>query len=184
MLRATTAFYVFVRDMSSGHKISCVVPRNELWEDEVTTIVLESRINKFFIHLDRITKPPIAFVLRVLGAFGACWGGFSSVNVTRKQFFRYLGNDNLMDNPVYGKTALSVSIMVATIAFFVFMRAKSNSHKISRIVLENKLQEDDVITMVLAPGINNFFTLPSQAQKIMSDDIVLRLMNEKSITFP
>ncbi len=77
---------------------------------------------KIFNAIDKVAKPVATFVLKVLGAFGACWGTFSSVDTTRKQFFGYTGSDNLMDNSTYATTALCVSISMATLSSYLIIR--------------------------------------------------------------
>lgn len=101
-----------------------------------------------FNRVDKVVKPAVIFVLKVLGAFGACWGTFSSVDVTRKQVFGYSGDDSLMDNPIYSKVALGVSTGMAVLSSYLIIReqlSKCGPQKKQ----ENSASEDVFVTIPL-----------------------------------
>lgn len=79
---------------------------------------------------DCVAKPIISFVLRVLGAFGACWGVFSLVDATRRHFFSYSGEDVLMNNPIYARSAVIISISVATLSGYLLLRENCSQKKL------------------------------------------------------
>ncbi len=75
-------------------------------------------------YIDIVVNPVVEFVLRVLGAFGACWGTFSAVEVVREQLFHGSKDDSLMNNPIYSKVALGVSAAAAGLSTYVLIREK------------------------------------------------------------
>lgn len=66
----------------------------------------------------------VGFYLRVVGAFGASWAIFASLDITRTQFFGYDGREKLLDNPIYAKVAVLVSLTIGIAAFCIFVKEK------------------------------------------------------------
>lgn len=81
-------------------------------------------------YIDVVAKPVVQFVLRILGAFGACWGTFSAVEIVREQFFHGSKDNSLMNNPIYSKVALGVSLTAAGISTYVLIREKLGASNI------------------------------------------------------
>ena len=66
----------------------------------------------------------VVFVLKVLGAFGACWGSFSAASIAYREFGGGPNDVDFMSNPVYAITALGVSLGVATLSIYILVRDK------------------------------------------------------------
>ncbi len=70
----------------------------------------------------------VTFVLKILGAFGACWGGFSAASIAYREFGGGPEDVDFMNNSIYAKTALCVSLSAATLSAYVIARDKLNAH--------------------------------------------------------
>ncbi len=111
----------------------------------------------------------VTFVLRVLGAFGACWGTFSSLSVTYTEFFGGEEGTNFMDNPVYAKTALGISTSAALLSAYIIVRDKLEDYysKIS-------YQEIDVTI----PTCNSFNSQPLNRDPLALEEVDLEASTE------
>ncbi len=85
---------------------------------------MKSCCSSLLRFLLEIVEFVVGFYLRVVGAFGASWAIFASLDVTRTQFFGYEGKEKLLDNPTYAKVAILVSLTVGLAAFGVFAKEK------------------------------------------------------------
>lgn len=128
---------------------------------------------------DYIAKPVVSFVLRVLGAFGACWGVFSSVDVTRRQFFSYTGEDTLMNNKLYARSALTIAISMAALSGYLLLRESCPKNNIIHSE-EGSMETDAKVEEVQINISSSSNILLTQKKKVQDQKIIQIYSNPRS----
>ncbi len=86
---------------------------------------------KLLALIDQVFHILMEFVLKVVGAFGAIWAVFAAVDIAYKHFFAHETNEHLMANPIYAKTALISSGVVAAISIYLFVKGKQKNRTLN-----------------------------------------------------
>ena len=125
---------------------------------------------KILKPVDTVIDGVVTFVLRVLGAFGACWGTFSSISITYREFFGGEDDTDFMNNPIYAKTALGISTSAALLSAYVIARDKLKEYHAKR-----KFQEVDVTIPIC-----NTFNIQTMKKNLGNDNIEMMETSESS----
>jgi len=104
---------------------SCNILRKDLSLLGLMHLGIEMKILK---SVNTAVDRTVTFILKVLGAFGACWGSFSAPSVAYREFFGGSEDVDFMSNSTYARTALSVSLSAATLSAYIIVRDKLNAH--------------------------------------------------------